>query len=328
MRSRRLPLHPQPLPDEALSSWLLRLSAAYRLTAKRFIEAALGQPAPIGGLGALDESAPDDLVRALSVRTGVPPERVRTMTLAGYGVLLSDAGPSAFKDYVGQYGCLAPTTTLGAAPRAWPGPFWRPWISGDLLDNRPRSCGRCLAADPVPYTRIYWRAGWMASCPIHAELLAPIRVEIAAEVSARTPPRPAGAELVALDRLTQEAVKAGMVQLPSGEDIHAGVWLRALRTLVDELIRPLGHLQRGGHARVAAAWRVAGRGLHEGRSRSLYYEAMMPEQRELALMVASHAVGALFAGELTPLGENAASLFRPQATSKTSADGGKHLIST
>ncbi|MCY1740840.1 hypothetical protein [Ensifer sp. SL37] len=59
-----------------------------------------------------------------------------------------------------------------------------------------------------------------------------------------TPPRAASREVVALDRLTLQAVTGGSVLLPHGRVISAVVWMRALRSLIDELIRPVYTLAR------------------------------------------------------------------------------------
>src|SRR3954452_10698472 len=90
----RLPLHPRPLPHEALSSWVDRLAAAYGLGRHGFLRAAFGaDPAPDDA--ALDTGdGPPGLMTALVDRTGVPPGRVRAMTLAGYAPGLLDTARS------------------------------------------------------------------------------------------------------------------------------------------------------------------------------------------------------------------------------------------
>jgi len=319
--TRRLPLHPQPLPEEALSSWVRRLGAIYRLDPHRFIQTALGLPAPAGHLGVLDDQPPDGLLCILSERTGVPHERVRAMTLAAYGALLMgvDAtaparnGAALFADYICQFGSLAPTAARRMAPVPGLGSSWRPWICADLLDDRPRSCRRCLASDRVPYTRIHWRAAWMASCPIHGEMLEPLYqwMEDPACSYEWAPARRATPEMIALDRMTLDAVTTGTVALPSGDRVHAGVWLRGLRTLVDEMFRSSGLLRRGAYASVTRIWRACGREFHEGLGRTRIFEQMSPEGRELALTVTSRAVQALAAGDLSVLKENRPGLLRP-----------------
>ena len=47
------------------------------------------------------------------------------------------------------------------------------------------------------------------------------------------PPPPVPEPVIAMDRLTWEGVTAGRVTLP-GRAVHIGVWLRLLRTLLDE----------------------------------------------------------------------------------------------
>ncbi|MGH7088527.1 MAG: TniQ family protein [Stellaceae bacterium] len=319
--TRRLPLHPQPLPDEALSSWVRRLSAVYRLEPHRFIEAALGFPSPADYLGVLDDHPPEDFLCTLTERTGAPRERVRAMTLAGYGALLMGVEVTAqdhnsaalYTDYVCQFGSLAPTAPRRTMSITGLGTNWRPWICADLLDDHPRSCRRCLASDRVPYTRIRWRAAWMASCPVHGEMLEPFYQGTGAPAGSYrwVPARPASPEIIALDRLTLAAVTTGTVTLPAGDRVHAGVWLRGLRTLVDEMTRPSGMLRRGAYASVARIWRDCGLAFHQGLGRLTPFEAMSPERRELVLRVTSRAAHALISGELPALKENEPALLRP-----------------
>lgn len=319
--TRRLPLHPQPLPDEALSSWVRRLGAAYRLEPHYFIEAVLGLPSPAAYLGVLDDQPSEDFLGILSERTGVRRERVRAMTLAGYGALLMGVAATArdhnsavlFTDYVCQFGSLAPTAPRRTTPVTGLGADWRPWVCADLLNDHPRSCRRCLAADRIPYTRIHWRAAWMASCPVHGEMLEPLYqgMQNPADFYRWAPARSALPEIIALDRLTLAAVMTGTVTLTSGDRVHAGVWLRGLRTLVDEMIRPSGLLRRGAYASITRIWRDCGFAFHQGLGRLTPFEAMAPERRERVLRATSRAAHALISGELPALKENGPALLRP-----------------
>ncbi|RUW16882.1 MULTISPECIES: hypothetical protein [unclassified Mesorhizobium] len=90
------------------------------------------------------------------------------------------------------------------------------------------------------------------------------------------PARPAAAELLALDRLTLAAVTTGTVDLPSGDRVHAGIWLRTMRTLTDEITRPAALLRRGGYDRITRLWRDAGRQFHCSLGRLVPFEAMLP----------------------------------------------------
>lgn len=118
----------------------------------RFIEAALS---PSVNLGILDNNPENGLVDRLSERTGVPIERVRAMTLSGYGSMLMGGPAEQFTEYVCQFASLAPAAPRRESPVAGLTPDWRPWVCHDLLDDYPRSCRQCLATDQIPYTRIH-----------------------------------------------------------------------------------------------------------------------------------------------------------------------------
>lgn len=110
-RRGRLPLHPRPLPHEALSSWLDRLAEVYGLQRKGFLRIAFGiDPVPDGG--ELDiNGGISGLATGLAERTGVTPERIRAMTLAGYVPgLLTTAEPQLglFDAYARQFGWFVP----------------------------------------------------------------------------------------------------------------------------------------------------------------------------------------------------------------------------
>lgn len=257
-----LPLHPHPLPREALSSWVDRLAAVYGLTRRAFLRSAWdADPAPDGEM--LDAGGgPPGLVDALAERTGVPAARIRAMTLAGYVPgLLDAAGPGA------------------------------PWHAADLLGAMPRCCPRCLATGPGHYVRLHWRLAWMASCPLHCELLVPLDPSpwLVRFVREREPRHPAP-DLLALDRITLGAVTTGTAPLPRGGGAVPGnAWLRALRALLDEVAGPAAP-----YAGMAGAWLRAGR-VHDPRQDYARrpFERLAPEQRVLLLRVAAAVVGHL-----------------------------------
>jgi pimeloyl-ACP methyl ester carboxylesterase len=78
----------------------------------------------------------------------------------------------------------------------------------------------------------------------------------------REPDR-AAPDLVALDRITLSAVTSGTAVLPPGDGPVAGAaWLCALRSLIDELTRPVSKVGRWAREEVAAAWLRAGSDLN------------------------------------------------------------------
>jgi hypothetical protein len=103
---------------------------------------------------------------------------------------------------------------------------------------------------------------------------------------------PADPDLLALDRITLGAVTVGKGVLPgSRKMVPGGAWLRALRTLIDELVRPVTAIGRWARDDVAAAWRRAGSNLDARQGLTHRpYEQLLPDQRVLLLRVAAAAV--------------------------------------
>lgn len=293
-RGMRLPLHPRPLPHEALSSWIGRLAAAYGLQPNSFLRSAFGaDPSP--SAAELDSIRRPDLVVALAERTGVPHSQLRAMTLAGYMPELVDAlepSPGLFENYACRFGWHMPAALRsGARPESFE--EWVSWRSADLLDRVARCCSRCLVTDTIPYVRLHWRLAWMASCPLHGEMLVPLPVApwLVGCIRERLPER-AASHLLALDRITLGAVTNGVAVLPKGGGkVPGGAWLRALRALLDELVRPIVRSSWRRRDNLAAAWLRTGRSLdaRQGWTR-LPYEGLLPQQRALLLQVAGTAV--------------------------------------
>jgi hypothetical protein len=298
---KRLPIHPQPLPHEALSSWIDRLADAYDLPAEAFMEGAFGY-SPLSDTE-FDLTPPADLLVTIAERTGVPLGKIRAMTLEGYAPLLLDAMTPArglFETYISQFPTFAsvrhrfrrPTFKLDETS-------WLPWVPSSRAEQA-RLCRQCVARDPIPYRRIYWRAVWMTCCPDHGEMLTPGLFQPPRQDVYASAPRPSAPDaVVALDRLTLQAVTDGAVALPNRRTINAAVWVRALRTLVDELVRPAYTLASAKNT-VAKAWQLAGLPLHAGLRQSRVFENLPPEQREQVMMVAAMAAENLLNGTIAP----------------------------
>ena len=75
----RWPLHPTPLWEESLSSWLHRLTAAYDMTLDEWLEALFVTPIPDDFT--LDTNPPAALIDKLIEGTGLSKERLYQMTL-------------------------------------------------------------------------------------------------------------------------------------------------------------------------------------------------------------------------------------------------------
>lgn len=73
------PIHPKPLDDELLSSWMVRIARAYRISPASFWKREVGRI----HFRKADLTAEDRLLLLMSARTGTPLERVRATTLLG-----------------------------------------------------------------------------------------------------------------------------------------------------------------------------------------------------------------------------------------------------
>jgi hypothetical protein len=144
---RELPLYVDPLPEEALLSWLLRLARRLNLSMQVLAQEAFGID---------DRSGISDwwirpnpwLLKRIGDRTGVGIERLRRMTLAQWV-------PAYREDEYSHRFAGSRFVTL--AP--------------DYRLRRHALCGECLEEDTEPFLRLSWMIGWVAVCPRHATVL-------------------------------------------------------------------------------------------------------------------------------------------------------------
>jgi hypothetical protein len=139
---RRLPVHVEPQPGEALCSWAMRLSAK------------IGVPPLLLGKWAFGINAntdrhwwrrpSDEMLAAISDRTGLSIDRLRSMTLLDYAVAGQDEVYDRFRAR-------------------------RNRRAGDMTrTNRPIvTCLHCLAEDDAPFIRLEWMIGWICVCLRH-----------------------------------------------------------------------------------------------------------------------------------------------------------------
>jgi hypothetical protein len=287
-----------------LSSWLGRLARLYRLPVKDLLT---------GNLGLLDLAVPADLdhdppaamLAALAQRTGVDLAQLQAMTLAGW-VWLFDTldlrqwdAQVTFDTYVRQNSVLlapgeAGTNQLSRHSR-WSGP----WLPYRWLD---RVCPVC-AADPGRGTALVGRLPLMIGCVEHeCRLQDASTVRLAAALDREQPrPVPVDEPLATLDRYTHQALTTGRVTLP-GRSVHAGVWFRLLRALLDEVSLALTTRSKHGRATLELVWRATGRPERAELSVWQPYEQLDWATQEAMLHAAATALQLAAEGRITARG--------------------------
>jgi hypothetical protein len=143
------PIRPRPLPDELLSSWLVRLAHSHGLKVQTFCHLIFGGTLQVWNRD-IDRLAPSWLLQELQGRTGISWEDVSKTTLRAYEKHL-------YRKF----------RTAGVLP----------WILNLKMYHRKRAgfglqfCALCLRNDRVPYFRKLWRVALNTVCAIHGNLL-------------------------------------------------------------------------------------------------------------------------------------------------------------
>jgi hypothetical protein len=138
------PVHLKPLPDELLSSWIVRLAAAHGLKLHTFC--TLAWPRKQIWNTDIDKHADDEFLRVLVEKTATPWERARETTLQAYeGVLYETHNPHGNTRWILPLGI-----------------YHRQHRSPGL-----QFCPQCLAEDPEPYFRRSWRLACTTICVRH-----------------------------------------------------------------------------------------------------------------------------------------------------------------
>jgi hypothetical protein len=145
MANRLWPIHPHPLQDELLSSWMIRIAHGNGFKVHNFYAAFLGRERQIWNRD-IDHHAPPWLLKTLAERTGVSHLRAVQTTLR-------DLESWAFEVFV-ENGITKWVLPLG------------------ILHRKRRSFGQqfcplCFRDDEQPYLRRSWRLGLTFICVRH-----------------------------------------------------------------------------------------------------------------------------------------------------------------
>ena len=145
MALRLWPIHPHPLPDELLSSWMIRIAHGNGFKVHNFYAEFFGREKQIWNRD-IDHHAPPWLLEALEERTGVRRERIEQTTLRNLESWV-------FEQFT-ENGITKGVLPLGIFHRT-------------RRSFGQQFCPLCISEDPEPYLRRRWRLAWTFICDRH-----------------------------------------------------------------------------------------------------------------------------------------------------------------
>ncbi|MBA2650473.1 MAG: TniQ family protein [Legionella sp.] len=305
MSRLRWPLHPLPFKEESLLSWLARIANCYYFTVDELLKHDLGF---YGDIDALNINAPPWLLTLLSNRTGIDEQDIYAMTLSAWTPLLLDdlfEKNSDFEAYVQSYSLLLP---LCKRKKYKPKKPWKPWLSQPLMFSK--ACPICVDSKTIS---LIWCLPLMLSCPIHQCQLLQCHIDHGHRivwVKEHEIPISISPAISKMDQRTWSALTAGQVVLPH-RTVHGGVWLRLLRTVLDELHIPLSSINSFYSKNIINLWTSLGLAPRGGQTRWRPYEMLPPKIQQQTLMAAATIIEKIEKGLITTPGEQVF-LFLPE----------------
>ncbi len=314
----RWPLHPPPSEGEALSSWLTRIAAAHHISLEELLGNNLGnytfdvvdsthRDIDIG----IDIDPPVALLVALQERMGFHRGELHRMTVAGHMPWLLDTlepsdDANAFMIYARQHQVLIAHPERPSPPTQG----WRAWLPRALLNRACRACA--TEPHPVPGLPLLSYLPITLTCRRHGCYFDAIHSSVdtlITWVDDEPEPRPAPLTVQAMDQRTDDALTKGIVQLPC-RSVHAGVWFRLLRTIIDELSTPITHSRRHTET-LSQIWASIDRPPRGGQLAWRPFESLAWPVQQLHLEAAAAAMAMIEDGTIQPAGVHGA-LFRTE----------------
>jgi hypothetical protein len=138
-------------------------------------------------------------------------------------------------------------------------------------------------------------------------------ISVGTAIALGEPPqqRPVGEPLATLDRYTYTALTVGRVELP-GRSVHAGVWFRLLRSLLDEVSLAVSTVSVHARTTLERIWTATGRPLRGGLNAWQPYEVLKPEMQQAMLHAAAAALQLAADGQITARGVLGSALQTPR----------------
>lgn len=141
--------HPKPLPDELLTSWLLRIAHGNGLKAHPFCSLYFDRREQIWNRD-FDKCVNESFLAAIARYSGMTLQQAQGTTLRAYeGLLYESHNPFGNTKWILPLGVYHRTQRR----------------------NGVQFCPLCLATDPVPYFRRRWRLAFYTTCDLHSTLM-------------------------------------------------------------------------------------------------------------------------------------------------------------
>lgn len=145
----RLPVHPQPLPDELLTHWFMRLAHMNQVKAQTLADRLFGRQSAFWARDQ-DKLASPAVISHLADMTGKNPDDLLALTLAPFeGILYQHHNPN------GNTRWIMPLGVYHRTRRRYGLQF----------------CPLCLSTDAEPYFRRSWRLAFTTVCERHGVLM-------------------------------------------------------------------------------------------------------------------------------------------------------------
>ena len=295
MNHSRWPVHPHPVKEEAILSWLSRIAICYGLGVSELLHDLDFHGDP----NDLTMSIPHRLLESLSNRTGVEKQKIYALTVISWRLLLGI--DSDFESYAHHYSLLL---SLNQRKRYFPKKAWRPWFPSSW--SSPKACPECAISKDSNVMLLVWYLPIMLSCPIHQCVLHTCfsihgrYIMWKKDSDLEIPHSPA---IQNMDRRTWSALTTGEVKLPR-RTVHGAVWLRLLRTLLDELHIPISS-KIPTYTNMVSIWDALGLTQQDVRSRWCPYEELTFQSQQITLMVAATAIEQIENKTIHPPGKTA-----------------------
>lgn len=133
-----LPLLIKPLPNELLSSWIMRYAKALKTKSHTFCKFILAEQNVWNA--DIDLYPSENFIKQFALKAGITEEQVKATTL-------NSLYPNLFVERSNVW--FLPIRIFHRTRKG----------------NGQMACPSCLKKDPVPYFRIYWRVSFMVACP-------------------------------------------------------------------------------------------------------------------------------------------------------------------